>query len=390
MTHLISGCEDGYIRDYDFFAGLNGKNLLTAPQRHHCGVGDGVLKGGVIWTWWGNTEKSPLEDLSGMDGAQEPTNSSIYSIALHSDALWGVSGTLIGHINLFTLRHEPGRIQHTLYGHKGPISALSLTGDEMGVFSAGWDGHAMHWDLTTGQPTRVFPSSGAQLTAISPRPLTSASQSAWSASPHKVTIQPDILTSQFPSFPLNESDPNPLAGMEPFMQFTQPPVPQVYQPQSQDPNVTSNGVTAGAGEDAEAEADDGFDPLFDDEPDDANPSADPLQPDPLFPDTNSAMHTEADGTAQFASQSTSVLSLGTANFATFSPDILMTTRIDGQILLWDRRVNSPGQGVGRLELVEKCPPWCVSNDGRYEWPQASQDSSEPGELWVSLLCCRIP
>jgi len=48
-----------------------------------------------------------------------------------------------GHINLFTLRHEPGRLCHVMNGHRGPVSALSLDYDDKGVFSAGWDGEAI-------------------------------------------------------------------------------------------------------------------------------------------------------------------------------------------------------------------------------------------------------
>src|ERR1700732_2345121 len=36
MSHLLTGSDDGYIRDYDVFAAVNGKSFLTAPQRHHC------------------------------------------------------------------------------------------------------------------------------------------------------------------------------------------------------------------------------------------------------------------------------------------------------------------------------------------------------------------
>jgi transcriptional activator SPT8 len=38
----------------------------------------------------------------------------------------------------------------------------------------------------------------------------------------------------------------------------------------------------------------------------------------------------------------------------------MIAAIDGQIMLWDKRVNTPGTGVGRLWMSEKTPPWCVS------------------------------
>lgn len=52
--------------------------------------------------------------------------------------------------------------------------------------------------------------------------------------------------------------------------------------------------------------------------------------------------------------------LSSDNSATFSPDILMIAAIDGQIMLWDKRVSTPGKGVGRMWMSEKTPPWCVS------------------------------
>jgi hypothetical protein len=48
-----------------------------------------------------------------------------------------------GKINLFTVRHEPGRLFHAMQEHRGPVSALSLQHDERGFFSAGWDGQAI-------------------------------------------------------------------------------------------------------------------------------------------------------------------------------------------------------------------------------------------------------
>ena len=54
--------------------------------------------------------------------------------------------------------------------------------------------------------------------------------------------------------------------------------------------------------------------------------------------------------------------LDQSTYASYSPDVLMTASVDGQVVLWDIRVPSasPGKGVGRLEMSEKTPPWCVS------------------------------
>jgi transcriptional activator SPT8 len=42
-----------------------------------------------------------------------------------------------------------------------------------------------------------------------------------------------------------------------------------------------------------------------------------------------------------------------------SPDVLMTASIDGQVIIWDRRVLD-SRGVGRLPMNNGTPPWCVS------------------------------
>lgn len=154
MLHLVTGSEDGYIRDYDIFSAVNGKMFLTAPQRHHAGVVEGSLKAGQIRSWWEN----PGTPTTSADAGRLP----VHSLALQSEALWGLSGTDVGSslfacirpsviypilqtgkINLFTVRHEPGRLFHAMQEHRGPVSAISLQHDERGFFSAGWDGQAI-------------------------------------------------------------------------------------------------------------------------------------------------------------------------------------------------------------------------------------------------------
>ena len=88
MSHLLTGSEDGYIRDYDLFTGLNGKTFLSAPQRHHCGVVEGILKYAPIRYWWENPS-----DLKREEGAEEPPLSPVYSLLMQSDALWSLAGT---------------------------------------------------------------------------------------------------------------------------------------------------------------------------------------------------------------------------------------------------------------------------------------------------------
>lgn len=88
MTHLLTGSDDGYIRDYDIFAAVNGKAFLTAPQRHHCGVVEGIMKAGQIRYWWENPK------LGGNPpGSEENSIAPVYSLLLQSDALWSLAGS---------------------------------------------------------------------------------------------------------------------------------------------------------------------------------------------------------------------------------------------------------------------------------------------------------
>lgn len=94
MSHLLTGSDDGYIRDYDVFAAVNGKSFLTAPQRHHCGVVEGIMKAGQIRCWWENPDLSRFNANAPV--SEEPAISPVYSLLMHSDALWSLAGSNVG------------------------------------------------------------------------------------------------------------------------------------------------------------------------------------------------------------------------------------------------------------------------------------------------------
>ncbi|EMD38271.1 hypothetical protein CERSUDRAFT_152998 [Gelatoporia subvermispora B] len=365
MTHLLTGSDDGYIRDYDVFTAVNGKNFLTAPQRHHCGVMEGIMKAGQIRYWWENPNKmlpdTPVDD---------PPLSPVYSLAMHSDALWALAGSDQGQINLFTVRHEPGRLVHSMFRHRGPVSALALQHDEKGFFSAGWDGEAVQWDLNTGQLARNFTSHGAQLAAIAVRPLASSFHGRpWEPPPVATTsYPPDSQASQAEQYTQGTHSGTTASGT--FVGSS-----QAY--------TQTNGTTQ-TQQDDDVKSEGSYDPLFDEEPD-ADGEADdevtqPSQsstlqgsypgsaPNGSFPN----LATQRNGQTNQMQQRMRAISGGVpapknappvldpASYASFSPDTLMTAFIDGQIILWDTRVNSPGRGVGRLWMSEKTPPWCLS------------------------------
>ncbi|KAI0362130.1 WD40 repeat-like protein [Trametes cingulata] len=324
MTHLITGSDDGYIRDYDLFAAVNGKVFLTAPQRQHCGVIEGIMKAGQIRCWWENAIPTMNPDGTVADTTLEP----VYSLAMHSDALWALAGSDQGHISLFTVRHSPGRLCYVMNGHKGPVSSLALQHDEKGFFSAGWDGEALHWDLNTGQSVRRFSAHGAQLAVVAVRPLnTTTVQSQWGS------VMPG---SEF-TVPMRGDQPN------------------TYDPSSQQANGRA------PKQEDDARSDTSYDPLFD-EPDadgtgDTKPSYNPFS-NPAGPG-HQQQNGQNLGRGAIAPKGAPPI-LDPSTYASFSPDLLMTAHVDGQVILWDRRVQTPGKGVGRLWMSEKTPPWCMS------------------------------
>ncbi|KAL5511215.1 SPT8_2 [Sanghuangporus vaninii] len=309
MTHLLTGSQDGYIRDYDVFAAVNGKTFLTAPQRAHCGVVEGTMKAGQLRMWWEN----PAVPSTADSVVEDHTRSPVTALAMHSDALWALAGTEKGHINLFTVRHEPGQFITAMHGHRNLVSSLAMQHDEMGFFSAGWDGDVYQWDLNTGHQVRKFTSTGAQVAVVAVRPL------------------------------------GPIL----------PPPSQVVSAEA------SNGLQQQQQED-DAKSDASYDPLFDEDPpeDDENTGS-------RGGTTGSNQQTKQEavnssnmnnGTVPLAKATypRGPPVLDSATYGAFSPDVLMTASVDGSIVLWDRRVDTAGKGVGRLESSSKTPPWCVS------------------------------
>ena len=99
--------------------------------------------------------------------------SPVYSLAVHSQALWLLSGTDSGAINLQAVRHDEGKRIHSLKKHTSAVSVLQLAQDERSVLSGSWDKTVIDWDLNTGQVIRTFDGSGGQISALEMRPLSS-------------------------------------------------------------------------------------------------------------------------------------------------------------------------------------------------------------------------
>ncbi|KAH8907643.1 WD40 repeat-like protein [Coniochaeta sp. PMI_546] len=166
MRYWLTGGTDGYIRKYDGAGTINGKQLLTVAQRHP--FVDSVTKAGILMSYWEN-EEPPSAPRSGVD---EHVLSPVYSLAVHSQALWLLSGLESGGINLQSVRHDEGKRIHCLRegGHTNAVSVLTLAPDEKSVLSGSWDKQVLDWDLNNGQVIRRFEGSGGQISALELRP----------------------------------------------------------------------------------------------------------------------------------------------------------------------------------------------------------------------------
>ena len=116
-------------------------------------------------SYWENEEPAPPGR-----GDQEHVLSPVYSLAVHSRALWLLSGLESGGINLQSVRHDEGKRIHCLQQHTNAVSVLTLAQDEKSVLSGSWDKNIFDWDLNTGQTKRSFDGSGGQISAIELRP----------------------------------------------------------------------------------------------------------------------------------------------------------------------------------------------------------------------------
>ncbi|KAJ2054565.1 Transcription factor spt8 [Coemansia sp. S155-1] len=159
MRWLFTGGEDGYIKKWDFNATVNGKQLLTLGQRHS--LVDSIAKAGVIASYWDHTDV--------VEGGVEML-SPVYSMAVHSQALWLVSGMKSGHIGLWSVRHDEGRRISLLSKHKKPVSVLRISPDEYGLVSGSWDRAVLYWDLNTGRLARGFAGHTSQISSIEFQP----------------------------------------------------------------------------------------------------------------------------------------------------------------------------------------------------------------------------
>jgi transcriptional activator SPT8 len=169
MRWVFTGGADGYIRKFNWPDTANGKLALTVAQKHP--FVDSVTKAGVLLSYWENEEDIMRTPNRHHDDG--PVLSPVYSLAVHNQALWLLSGLESGGINLQSVRHSEGTKITTLRKHTSAVSVLQISPDERSVLSGSWDKSIHDWDLDRGEVRRSYGLSGSQISAIEPRPQSS-------------------------------------------------------------------------------------------------------------------------------------------------------------------------------------------------------------------------
>ena len=224
---------------------------------------------------------------------------------------------------------------------------------------------SQEWDLNTGQTARTYPTHGAQLSSIAIRPF--AHPPSPSPSPNvdiepqqtgeareniSISIGPDFFEKRdAPSTNADEEpepalDPNNALNIDVEMSDKPSPVNSLFDDDAEGEAVTPTvtGIN------------------------DMNPQ--PHPPALALPNTfaRSSASMSLFPPAQTASSSrpaaaSNIPVLSPASYKSFTEDVLLTSSMDGQVVLIDRRAaGSDGSsgGVGRLLPGDKAPPWCMS------------------------------
>lgn len=387
-SHLYTGGADGLVRRYAVHPMLNcsgiAANNLTMKQGGVAPPPDAKFPVLVAY-WeneeygsWANTIKDNVTFGTKNIGIADKV-SVVHSLAVQSEELWGLSGTAV----CPSLRHIAASITHSLvewndqFVHDttrrrsnstrlarvdecsgwtsrkrcslGPhahrrreISAERSLGSFYSractvLFSA-WilkiGGNVLkEWDLNTGIALRQYKAHSGQISTIAFRPLTSS------------------LTA--PSASTQDDDMDIFANEAPHPSFPVPTSPSLSA--SSSTGVAASLVSkpiAANGQSTAATPDDAFDPLFDQGSDvDADGDVDD--------DPSHAPMTQSSLPVIPPPRNVPIVGK-TSNLPELSTDVFLSTSIDGQVMIWDRRIKGEGKGGVRKLENTKNAGWCSS------------------------------
>ncbi|GAA5901082.1 uncharacterized protein JCM6883_004746 [Sporobolomyces salmoneus] len=375
-TNLYSGGSDGFVRRYSLYSTLNSttstfnltvkqSSAATQDKNNTSTTTIPDNRPPVLTGYWENEDPEPPSNDPnptssvkwGTKTSTNTTQSGVYSLAVHSQELWGLSGTAKGSINLFTIRHDQGQIRHQFKpddttntnrtnprGHSStsPVSVLTIDpSDETSFLSGGWDGRIFDWDLNDGKIKQSFLLGGDNIPS---RQISSISYQPTSSSTRKSAGKNGFGKKQ-------EEGEKDAAGEE----------------------DTDMDADADADADADGEMDADADGEVDDTLPGANSTTFPTKP------KDSALEVPIlEGDSE-----------GGEGGGGVAGNCFMSTSLDGLVLLWDKRIASSaakGKGVHRLpdfgEELERLGLSSVSS--------SDSDSKEQGgrgrDKWSTSAC----
>ncbi|RYO70512.1 hypothetical protein AA0113_g3191 [Alternaria arborescens] len=407
MRWVFSGGADGYIRKFNWVDTANGKLALTVAQRHP--FVDSVTKAGVLLSYWENEDSAAAETLS-----------PVYSLAVHHQALWLLSGLDSGGINLQSVRHQEGTRIHTLKNHTSAVSVLTLSQDETSVLSGSWDKTINDWDLNTGQVKRKFETSGGQISAIEQRPLstlpipqdtetlplsngTFSSNNAARPRPNgilsngvdtKPVIPKEEGTEDAQGSPddslFGDKDQDSLFGdgQENNLSAT---LPSFGDDDDEFSRAIANGIQQ-ADEDANADMDmmDMGGPVQAPEEPAAEEAKEPPAAAETQPTTNGTADAQLNGTSNGLphaedTEKPAATSANQTEQPASSETTFVDASMDGTLRIWDRRQPNP---VARITPPRNTPPWCMnacwSPDGNFIYAGRRNGTVDEYSLHKSL------
>ncbi|CCK72656.1 SAGA complex subunit SPT8 KNAG_0L00330 [Huiozyma naganishii CBS 8797] len=170
LKYLFLGGADGFIRKFDLLATLQGKLSLTILQKHS--LAESISNAGVLMSYWENEIPVSRSSLPASGNMYQPQVSPVYSLEVHEECLFLLSGLQNGGITMQGVRYGEGQIAHYFKAHSNVVNILRLNGTQDKFLSASWDKQLLEWDLNrTQEPINKYKGTNSELSALEYRPL---------------------------------------------------------------------------------------------------------------------------------------------------------------------------------------------------------------------------
>lgn len=173
LKYLFLGGSDGYIRKFDLLNTLQGKLSLTILQKHF--LTESISNAGILLAYWENEVpqyKSKIKVINRND--YQPVVSPVYSLAVHNECTFLLSGLENGGITLQGVRYMESKIGYYFKEHTQVVNLLKLNNTEDKFLSGSWDKRLLEWDLNTGSVVNEYMGSKSELSSLEFRPLSSS------------------------------------------------------------------------------------------------------------------------------------------------------------------------------------------------------------------------